>query len=101
MYVNTYELSAFEVATSSELANIYADDAVLERYHIYMAIKLLRMPEADILENLTQLEKMELRSLMTAGIMATDMSRHFMLTEKLALCSKSSPPFNIQDAASR
>ena len=89
------------MATCSELANIYADDAVLERYHIYMAIKILRMSEADILENLTQQEKAEVRSIMTAGIMATDMSRHFMLTEKLALCSKSSPPFNIEDSASR
>jgi hypothetical protein len=89
------------VASGSELANIYSDDAVLERYHVYMAHKIMKATEADILANLTQQERAELRANMAAGIMATDMSRHFQLTEKLALCSKSTPPFHIEESASR
>lgn len=89
------------MASGSELANIYSDDAVLERYHIYMTHKLMKMPEADILSNLTPAQKTELRAIITSGIMATDMSRHFALTEKLVVCSKASPPFQVNDAASR
>lgn len=83
------------------MANIYSDDAVLERYHIYMTHKIMRMSEADVLSKLSPSERVEFRATITAGVMATDMAKHFLLTEKLVQSSKTIPPFVVTDPASR
>ena len=86
--------NAFEVATRSVLAERYCDDSVLERHHCCTALRLLSMPEHDFIEKLLPADKTHLRRLITASIMATDMSQHFSLVDQLISHSLRPLPFS-------
>lgn len=73
--------NAFEVATRSALAVTYSDDTVLERHHCSTALKLL--DEYDFTSAMPKNDKIRLRKVITASIMATDMSQHFTLVAQL------------------
>ena len=73
--------NAFEVATRSALAVTYSDDTVLERHHCSTALKLL--DEHDFMPVMMKNDKVRLRKIITASIMATDMSQHFSLLDLL------------------
>eukprot|EP00607_Mallomonas_marina_P007627 CAMPEP_0182419468 /NCGR_PEP_ID=MMETSP1167-20130531/3925_1 /TAXON_ID=2988 /ORGANISM="Mallomonas Sp, Strain CCMP3275" /LENGTH=681 /DNA_ID=CAMNT_0024594419 /DNA_START=529 /DNA_END=2574 /DNA_ORIENTATION=+ len=80
--------NAFEIASGGQLSYLYGDEAVLERHHVAETLRLLRIPENDILENLSFTDKLEMRRLINSGIMATDMAKHFDHVERLASLAK-------------
>jgi cAMP-specific phosphodiesterase 4 len=60
----------------------YNDVSVLENFHIASAYKVLNMPECNILENLTPVEKKEFRRLFVEIILSTDLTKHWDLTSR-------------------
>jgi len=61
----------------SELALQYSDEAVLERFHAYMAFKLLYQQEkSNILATMAPGDMSIVRKYIIEGILATDMRRH-------------------------
>ena len=91
--------NAFEVATRSALAVTYSDDTVLERHHCSTSLRLL--DEFDFCQNMLPSHKTRLRRMITASIMATDMSQHFTLLELLCLHSMREVPFSKSDSEER
>jgi putative methionine-R-sulfoxide reductase with GAF domain len=72
----------FEVNSGSELALRYNDQAVLENHHCSMAFRLMRKPHLQILENMEKQAATDIRQMVIACIMATDMSKHFVLMDE-------------------
>lgn len=69
--------NSFEVATMSDLAIRYSDEAVLERYHCYMSFFIMfQDPSSNILACLPNGSMTVLRRTIIEGILATDMQRH-------------------------
>lgn len=69
--------NAFEIATRSDIATLYSDDAVLERHHSCVARKIIESPSLMLMAGLTEVEQRDLKSNITASILATDMAQHF------------------------
>ncbi|GFR63067.1 phosphodiesterase, partial [Elysia marginata] len=76
-YEHTGTTNNFHINTSSEVALLYNDRAVLENHHISAAFRLVREEEHNILCNLGKEEYREFRSLVIDMVLATDMSFHF------------------------
>lgn len=74
--------NAFHVATSSELAMIYNDQAVLENHHTAMTFAILAKRDCNLFELLPEKTRKQLRKLIVDCILNTDMSRHFALTQE-------------------
>ena len=91
--------NAFEVATRSALAVTYSDDTVLERHHCSTALKLL--DEHDFMPGMMTNDKARLRKIITASIMATDMSQHFSLVDQLTSHGMREKPFRKKDSEER
>jgi hypothetical protein len=68
--------NGFEVALRSELALTHSDQAVLERHHLSMCLRLLHVEDCNIFESLSGEQRLEARALITAAVMATDMAGH-------------------------
>ncbi|CAM9808568.1 unnamed protein product, partial [Discosporangium mesarthrocarpum] len=66
----------YQVASNSNLALRYNDQAPLEHHHLAIAFQILRREPCDILGHLDQEQKTALRAIMIVGILATDMSEH-------------------------
>ena len=69
----------FLVETGHRLALTYNDQSVQENMHAAEAFLLLEEPELDFLGHLPQRIRSEIRQLVIALVLATDMSRHFAL----------------------
>ena len=93
--------NAFEVAVGSDLAMLYNDDTVLERHHCSMAFRILNTKDSNPLSKLNPADKLAFRRLVTAAIMATDMSQHFALVELISSHSALNEPFNKNDPEQR
>ncbi|XP_035828763.1 calcium/calmodulin-dependent 3',5'-cyclic nucleotide phosphodiesterase 1A [Aplysia californica] len=76
-FEHTGTTNNFHINTSSEVALLYNDRAVLENHHISAAFRLVREEEHNILCNLSKEEYREFRSLVIDMVLATDMSFHF------------------------
>ncbi|CAG5126986.1 unnamed protein product, partial [Candidula unifasciata] len=76
-YEHTGTTNNFHINTSSEVALLYNDRAVLENHHISAAFRLVREEEHNILCNLSTEEYREFRTLVIDMVLATDMSFHF------------------------
>jgi len=74
----------FQIARSSKLAIRYNDRSVLESHHCAYGFKLLRRPENNILENLTQAEYKEVRHTIIQCILATDLALHMEYLTKFS-----------------
>lgn len=73
----------FHVQTKSELSIIYNDVSVLENHHAATAFKILQTEDCAILSDFSVATWTELRKIMIACILATDMSHHFGMVGKL------------------
>ncbi|XP_059174734.1 dual specificity calcium/calmodulin-dependent 3',5'-cyclic nucleotide phosphodiesterase 1A-like isoform X4 [Physella acuta] len=76
-FEHTGTTNNFHINTSSEVALLYNDRAVLENHHISAAFRLVREEEHNILCNLSKEEYREFRTLVIDMVLATDMSFHF------------------------
>ena len=72
----------FEVNSSSQLALLYNDTAVLENHHCATAFAVLRRPGNNVMKNLNPVIVQELRKTIVECVMATDMSVHFDLVNR-------------------
>jgi len=72
--------NAFLINTSHELALRYNDASVLENHHAATAFQI--MHATGLVASLPKPQYKEMRRIMVAGILATDMSFHFALTEE-------------------
>lgn len=73
----------FLVATSDPIALRYNDISVLENYHCALLFSLLNKPECSICEGLSKSEFVLLRKMVISNILATDMSKHVEVMNKL------------------
>ncbi|XP_053385737.1 dual specificity calcium/calmodulin-dependent 3',5'-cyclic nucleotide phosphodiesterase 1C-like [Mercenaria mercenaria] len=76
-YEHTGTTNNFHIQTSSEVALLYNDRAVLENHHISAGFQIMRAEESNILSNLSKEEYREFRNLVIDMVLATDMSYHF------------------------
>jgi GAF domain-containing protein len=93
--------NAFEIAMRSELALLYSDDSVLERHHLAVTNLLLSDPNISVTDGLSPAEQTEFRQLVTAAILATDMSQHFKIVDDIIRRTATPVPYSREDAASR
>ncbi|KAK7494488.1 hypothetical protein BaRGS_00014380, partial [Batillaria attramentaria] len=76
-YEHTGTTNNFHISTSSEVAMLYNDRAVLENHHISSAFRMLKEEENNIVCNLSKEEYRDFRTLVIDMVLATDMSYHF------------------------
>ncbi|KAK2144659.1 hypothetical protein LSH36_739g01001 [Paralvinella palmiformis] len=76
-YEHTGTTNTFHINTSSEVALIYNDRAVLESHHVSAAFRFMREDDYNILSGLKKEEYRDFRSLVIDIVLATDMSFHF------------------------
>jgi len=74
---HTGRTNIFEVNSGSELATLYHDRAVLEQHHAAYTFRILKKDSCNIFANVKADDYKELRKLMIANILATDMKEHF------------------------
>ncbi|CAK0789133.1 unnamed protein product [Prorocentrum cordatum] len=76
--------NAFLVKTSHSLAMTYNDISPLENMHAHRVFQTFRLPGMNVLESIESDAATTLRSKIIEAILATDMSHHFELVEKLS-----------------
>eukprot|EP01132_Coremiostelium_polycephalum_P003101 gene3101-3879_t len=74
--------NAFQINTKSELALKYNDRSILENFHCYQSFKIINS-ENGIFQNLTDVQKKEIRDIIITLVLSTDMANHFDLVGKL------------------
>lgn len=88
---HTGNTNAFEINSGTALAKKYECVSVLENHHIATALQLLELPGCDITAGMTEEHAEFFKKHMALNILATDMSIHFTLVNKLKedhLCNK-------------
>uniref|UniRef100_A0A1I8I4F0 Phosphodiesterase n=3 Tax=Macrostomum lignano TaxID=282301 RepID=A0A1I8I4F0_9PLAT len=73
----------FLINTENELAIMYNDASVLENHHCAVAFKLLQEPNSNILRQLEDGQRKQLRKMVIDMVLATDMSKHMSLLADL------------------
>lgn len=68
--------NAYQVNAQTDLAILYNDASPLEMHHSACLFSILRCPEANILQNLTEPVYRHVRKNIIRCIMATDMAKH-------------------------
>jgi len=81
---HTGQNNAYHVSTSTDLAILYNDRSVLENHHCAQVFALLKDPQCNLLEPLSVKERREVRDIMVAVILGTDMSVHFKNVDRLS-----------------
>ncbi|XP_052235980.1 dual specificity calcium/calmodulin-dependent 3',5'-cyclic nucleotide phosphodiesterase 1A-like isoform X4 [Dreissena polymorpha] len=76
-FEHTGTTNNFHIQTSSDVALLYNDRAVLENHHISSGFRVMRDEESNIINNLSKEEYREFRNLVIDMVLATDMSYHF------------------------
>lgn len=74
----------FEINMRSDLALLYNDTSVLENHHCATAFRLMNKKGLDIFENIDFATRADIRKMMIACIIATDMHYHVSLIELIA-----------------
>ena len=89
----------FVIRTKHPLAIRYSDIQVLEQHHLAAAFTvLLTNEDNNIFENLPVEVYRDMRKLMIAGILATDLSKHFtLLTELKTKLGNNFPTDSLED----
>ncbi|XP_071941932.1 dual specificity calcium/calmodulin-dependent 3',5'-cyclic nucleotide phosphodiesterase 1A-like [Antedon mediterranea] len=82
-YEHTGTSNAFHANTSTNVALLYNDRAVLENHHISSTFRILRDEDKNILVNLSREDFRELRRLVIEMVLATDMSFHFQQIKQI------------------
>ena len=98
--------NAFMINSRSELASLYSNDAVLERHHSAVTRKILRaggesMPCHDIMCSLPEDFKLRFKDLVSAAILATDMTHHVDKVESVQARAKRGMPFDAGNEGDR
>jgi len=75
--------NAFQINTMSNLAITYNDTSVLEHHHCSTLFRMLKNPEVNILANLESDTFRQVRKVIIACILSTDMAKHFEYVSKL------------------
>ena len=91
--------NAYLCATGSPLARRYNDQSVLENHHAATTFEVLDDAACDVLGTLTLSQRKEVRRLMIAAVLATDMAQHQAMVQELrtaaherALMGRAAPP---------
>lgn len=98
--------NAFMINSRSELASLYSNDAVLERHHSAVTSKILRsgseaVPCHDILCSLPEDFKLRFKDLVSAAILATDMTHHVDKVESVRERARRGIAFDAGNEADR
>ena len=80
---HTGRTNSFEVSKNSVLALRYHDIAVLEQHHAATTFFILQQENCNILETCPRDVYFSIRKIIIAGILATDMSKHFPIVLKM------------------
>lgn len=80
---HTGRTNSFEVSKGSTLALRYHDIAVLEQHHAATTFFILTQENCNILETCPRDVYFAIRKVVIAGILATDMSKHFPMLLKM------------------
>lgn len=75
--------NSFQIATESEVAMQYNDQAVLENMHCARAFAIINKEKCRIRDSFSPAVWKELRSTIISLVLATDMSKHFQLQSEL------------------
>ena len=73
----------FLINTQHDLAITYNDRSVLENFHAAEAFRTLKNPSFDVTAGCSELERKQLRVNVLRGILATDMSSHFVTVQRI------------------
>lgn len=76
-FEHTGTTNTFHINTSSDVALLYNDKAVLENHHVSSAFRVMKEDDFNIVSGLKTEEYREFRSLVIEIVLATDMSYHF------------------------
>lgn len=98
--------NAFMINSRSELASLYSNDAVLERHHSAVTRKILRsgseaVPCHDIMCSLPEDFKLRFKDLVSAAILATDMTHHVDKVESVRERARRGIAFDAGNEADR
>ena len=74
----------YEINMRSDLAILYNDTSVLENHHCSTAFRLMNKPGLGIFNKIEFAERAEIRKMMIACIIATDMHYHVSLIELIS-----------------
>lgn len=73
---------------------MFNEKAVLESYHSFLLMELLRKPETDILEGFSVEVQQAARQRIVRAILATDPAFHFQLADELEALKAANPDIN-------
>jgi len=76
--------NAFMMEVGTSQALIYNDQSVLENYHCSLTFQIIQKEKNNILKNLTRENHNSFRKLLINNVLATDLSKHFMIIKKFA-----------------
>ena len=74
--------NAFMVAVGTSQALIYNDQSVLENYHCSLTFQIIQKEKNNILKNLTKDEVSAFRKILINNVLATDLSKHYLIIKK-------------------
>lgn len=83
---NNYQINA-----KTALALLYNDISVLENHHCFVAFKMMRDPECNLVESLDLETYREFRKTVITTILATDMAHHFEFLAKFQTRTQTGP----------
>jgi cAMP-specific phosphodiesterase 4 len=65
------------INSKDELAILYNDKSILENHHVSYTFKLLEEKDCEIFENISQVDRKDIRKKMINSVLCTDLSVHF------------------------
>jgi hypothetical protein len=77
--------NTFHENTQSPLAMLYNDTSIMENHHCSTTLKILAREECNLMANLTAEQQKANRNRIVNIILATDMTKHFDVTNKFKL----------------
>ena len=83
--------NTFEASSMSERAVRYNDVSILENYHAALTFTIMTDDKINLMDPLEVAKRKELRKAMIGGILATDMTHHFSLTETIKNIAEQAP----------
>jgi 3',5'-cyclic-nucleotide phosphodiesterase len=89
--------NTFQINSSSYLAILYNDRAVLENHHCSQSFELMRNKNLDILQGLTPEQRKEVRETIIQMVLSTDMSQHAKIIGKFKNRLENDADFSSKD----
>lgn len=76
--------NSYEIALDSQLVRDYTREAVLENFHAYNLLALLKEPDKNVFHHLRQVKQREIRQCIVEAVLGTDMKQHHTHVEFLS-----------------